>query len=296
LIHPYATPAYARSLPHVGQAFGVPEWGCEVLLREFADAFDATGTYPMAVLAADADLSAGLKRLKAHGAVSVTLVLDDFHRPSLEALRQSFNLVTRFKTHQLQRATLPFAYDKHHRYEVRRASSRVRVRAFDLAQAMPEWCALYDALVARHELQGLHRFPAEHFRALGRLPGVTSIGAWIDDRLVSAHLWVSDGRFVHSHLAASSEAGYAAGAAYAVYDASIRHFAGAEVVNFGGGAGFADDGDDGLMRFKRGFANDSAPAYLCGAILDAPRYAELARQTGVAPDTLFFPAYRARMD
>jgi hypothetical protein len=35
---------------------------------------------------------------------------------------------------------------------------------------------------------------------------------------------------------------------------------------------------------------------LCGAILDAGLYDKLVRQQGVPPDTLYFPAYRARTD
>ena len=132
------------------------------------------------------------------------------------------------------------------------------------------------------------------YRALHRLGYAHSSEVWLDGKLVSAHLWVSDGRYVHSHLAASNPEGYGAAAAYAVYDASVRHFAAAELLNFGGGAGPSDDPRDGLSRFKKGFANESAAAYICGAILDEGQYHELVRRRGVPPDTLFFPAYRAR--
>lgn len=122
--------------------------------------------------------------------------------------------------------------------------------------------------------------------------GITAIGAWLADELVSAHVWVSDGRYVHSHLAASSDAGYKAGAAYAVYDASLRAFPAAELLNLGGGAGIGDDPDDGLARFKRGFANDSAQSYICGEILDRTRYEALSQYGGTGGEVTFFPAYR----
>jgi hypothetical protein len=316
MIHPYATEAYARSLSHWGETFRVPEWGCDVLLREVVAApdggavprrgavprsgtelvrgVDAAGTYPIAVLPADADLGRGLERLRQHGVISVTLVMDDFHRPPLEELRRHFSVVRPFKTHHIRRTALPFAYDKHHRYEVRRSLHKVMAMPFDLGHQVGEWAALYGDLMRRHDLSGIHDFSADHYEALGRMAGVTAIGAFVGERLVSAHLWVSDGRCVHSHLAASNSEGYELNAAYAVYDASIRHFADAELLNFGGGAGVSDDPSDGLARFKRGFANDTAPAYVCGAVLDAVRYDELVRHNGVAPDTLFFPAYRAR--
>ena len=50
-----------------------------------------------------------------------------------------------------------------------------------------------------------------------------------------------------------------------------------------------DDPDDGLAQFKRGFANAETVAYLCGAVLDHGRYAELVAGQ---PETAYFPAYR----
>lgn len=293
--HPYATEIYARSLAHAGTAFAVPEWGCYVLVRPLEDSagFDAMGTYPLAVLDPDADLRAGLDRLKDHGVISVALVVNDRDRPPLANLQANFDIVRQFKTHFLRRQNAPFAYDRHHRRKLRHSSRSVSVSCFDLAQHADDWAALYAELGRRHELGGIHEFTDSHTRALQCLDGVTAIGAFMEGRLVCAHLWVNDARTAHSHLTASSPEGYAVGAAYAVNDASVNHFAALELLNFGGGAGTLDRADDGLARFKRGFCNDVAPAYLCGAVLDHERYRELVCKRGVTPDTLFFPAYRA---
>jgi hypothetical protein len=292
--HPYSTGTYAESLSHWGEALQIPEWGCHVITQQTAAGKDAVGTYPLAILCPDADLAGGLERLRRLGMICVTLVLDEFHRPPLAALRDHFQVVHPFKQHYIRRNSSPFAYARHHRYEVRRSLARVSVGPFELGAHLAEWAALYAELHRRHALAAVHDFAPRHFETLSTLEGTTSIGAWLEGKLVSAHLWVSDGRHVHSHLAASSDAGYGAAAAYAVYDASVRHFEGAELLNFGGGAGAGGDSLDGLSRFKSGFANDSAPAYVCGAILDPERYHELVRLSGVRTDTLFFPAYRAR--
>jgi hypothetical protein len=262
-------------------------------VRDVTDGADAFGTYPIAVVAPDADVPGGLERLRRAGLIAVTLVMDEFHRPSLADLQKHFSVVRPYKTHYVRRNALAFSYGRHHRYEVARALRKVSVRQFDLADHYPEWLALYGNLVQRHGLTGVHNFPMSHFAALQKLPAATSIGAWLDGALVSAHIWVSDGQKVHSHLAASSSEGYAAGAAYAVYDASIRHFSESELLNFGGGAGTGDDPDDGLAVFKRNFSNESAPAYICGAILDDVKYHRLVGNRAVAPHESFFPAYRA---
>jgi len=292
-IHPYSTKAYADSLAHWGKAISVPEWGGYMLARGIKDGGeDTVGTYPIAVFAEDADVQGGLDRLRRLGYVSATLVLDDFHRWPLSTLRRYFGVVRPFKTHYLRRADLDFRYGKHHRHEVGRALKKLNTRVFAPAAHMEEWLALYGNLKARHGLGGIHDFPQGHFEALAKMSGAMAVGAWLKDEMVSGHLWVSDGRRVHSHLAASSEEGYRLGGSYAVYDASLRYFADAELVNLGGGAGARDDAADGLARFKRGFSNAAASAYLCGAVLDRERYETLVGRAGGIEDAMFFPGYR----
>jgi hypothetical protein len=292
--HPYASPAYARALGHVGQALAVPEWEGHVLVREIPgrQARDAVGPYPLTVLPPDADVMGGLARLKASDLLSVVIVLDPVRHPPIEAVTAAFDLARPFKTHHIhdRRLGAP-AYAKHHRYEVRRAHTRVEAREIHLAEHLPDWTGLYDQLIARHHLTGLHTFPAGHHRALADLPGLRAFGAFIDGILVSAHLFVTHAGQATSHLAASSSEGYAAGAAYAVNDLALERLTDCETVNFGGGAGAGagDDSADGLSRFKAGFANTRRTVWLCGAILDAAAYEALSagRQ-----DSGFFPAYR----
>jgi hypothetical protein len=94
-----------------------------------------------------------------------------------------------------------------------------------------------------------------------------------------------------SHLAASSEAGYRNGAAYALNALAIEALTDCDLVNFGGGAGAVDDPADGLVRFKKGFSNRITDSWLCGAVLDAEAYRVLS--AGRADDG-FFPAYRGK--
>lgn len=290
---PYATADYVQSLPHMGGAMEVPEWRTWVIVRPLADGrTDVCGPYPLAVIAEDADLEGGLERLRLSGAVSVTLVLDDFNRPDLARIERLFDPVTPFKTHYVvDRAIGEAAPSKHHRYDIRRALNQVSVKEFCLDERLDDWIELYDALVRRHGLGGLHAFPREHHLALARSKDFVAVGAFQDDVLAAAHIWAVSGTRVHSHLAASSERGYRMGAAYAVNDCSIRLFSEARIINLGGGAGRLDNPDDGLARFKRGFANATARAYICGKVLDPDAYRHLARARG-AEDSGYFPAYR----
>ena len=290
--HPYASEAYARSLGHVGAPLAAPEWGCHVLVRDTPQGGrqDAMGPYPLTPLSPGADVAGGLGRLKAAGLVSVVLVADDRLRPDLKTLEAGFDFVRRFKSHFLHDRSLgPPAYDKHHRYEIRRAQARVEAREIALADHLPAWEALYGDLVQRHGLGGLHAFPAAHHAALARLPGVRTFAAFADGELASAHIFVTADGYAVSHLAASSQAGYRNGAAYAVNALAIEALTDCEVINFGGGAGATDDPADGLVRFKKGFSNQIAASWLCGAVLDAEAYRALGAGRG---GDGFFPAYR----
>jgi len=292
MTHPYATELYASSLAHVGEAFAVPEWDSHVLVRPTpcGQGRDAMGPYPLAVIAGGADVAGGLERLRAAGLVSVVLVLDERLRPATEALEAAFDFVRPFKSHFLYGRRLgELTYGKHHRYEIRRSLARVEASEISLAEHLPAWGTLYGQLAARHGLSGLHAFPAAHHQALARLPGLRAFGAFVEGRLVSAHLFVTHAGYAVSHLAASAVEGYETGAAYAVNDLAVSALTDCEVINFGGGAGLTEDPADGLVRFKKGFSNSAAPSYLCGKVLDRAAYGTLA--AGYA-DSGFFPAYR----
>ena len=294
MTHPYAREDYAATLGHIGRPVAVPEWDTWVLARATpcGTREDAIGPYPLTILADQADLAGGLARLKAEGLVSAVLVVEGRLGPPTSVLEAAFDFARPFKSHQiLDRDLGPFAYAKHHRYEIKRAHGRVTAQEIALGDHLPAWRALYGELVARHGLSGTHVFPPEHYALLAVLPGVRTFAAFIEDRMVSAHVFVTHEGHAISHLAASTPEGYAAGAAYAVNDLASRSLDDCRVINFAGGAGVNDNPDDGLVRFKRGFANTVAPARLCGAVLDADAYRALSADR---VDSGFFPAYRGQ--
>ena len=97
---------------------------------------------------------------------------------------------------------------------------------------------------------------------------------------------------VHCHLGAADQAGYDAGAIYALDYYSIEYFAGkARWLNLGGGAGINSNGADGLSLYKKGWTNETRTAYFCGRILNPKKYAEIVSSRGLA-DGDYFPAYR----
>jgi hypothetical protein len=288
--HLLASRAYAVGLAGDEAVLEVPAWGSHVVRRAITGELeDAAGVYPLSVFGPACDLEAGLAQLAEAGLVSVVMVPDPL-LTDVSQLAKAFPVLRPYKTHHLiDPAHGPFAPDKHHRYEIRRGRRNCTVEVVSLAAHLDDWRTLYAGLVERRGIGGVAVFSDAYFEMLAAAAPVTAFLARADGVCAGMALWFAQDGVVYNHLNAANALGYARGANFAVYEAAITHFAGAGVINLGGGAGLGD-GDDGLAAFKRGFANASVQSSICGAVLDGARYAELSR--GCA-EGAFFPAYRA---
>lgn len=291
---PYGRRSYAESL--AGDRDRVaPLWDGHVLLRSVpgGDGIDAASPYPMGGFDAQTDPGAGVEAMRAVGAVSLSVVADPFNPPDPAWMARHADVYRRLKTHYvLDRDAGPFAPSKHHRYEIRRARRQVTVDRVDLAEVMPRWEHLYGHLSDRHEIAAGSRLGARHFAALAADPQALVLAARVAGEIVAMSIWLSDGEVAHNHLGASSEAGYAAGAGYALYAAAIEALPDCRVLDLGGAPGLTDDPSHGLARFKRGFANAELATWLSGFILDRAAYDAAVAASGVDPSTGYFPAYR----
>jgi hypothetical protein len=297
----YLHPAYAASLAEFGAPRHLPESDGWIIERRIADGpdRDAMGPYP---LFACRDWSKLHRDLDAIGddLVSLVLVTDPFGNFTRADLERSFpDRLIRFKDHfvadlgEVSLASLP----KHHRYYARRALRDVEVDALTGAEAIAfasDWTRLYASLIERHGLSGIKAFSPAAFEAQLRLPGLVALRARVGEETVGAHLWFSQGEVAYSHLAAVSPRGYELMAAYALYAFALDHFraAGTHWLDIGAGAGTSGEGDDGLTRFKKGWATGTKPVWFCGRIFDRARYAAAVAARGIG-ETAYFPAYRA---
>lgn len=291
--HLLASRRYAEALAGRGAVIAVPEWGSHLVRRPVGAAglFDAMGIYPMQVFARGADVAAGLKRLAGQGLVSAVMVPDPLLCPAA-SLAGDFEVCRPFKTHYLIDPALgPFAPIKHHRDRIRRGLRRCDVRQVRLGDRLGDWSELYAGLTARRGISGAAAFSPAYFQMLAAEPAITAFAAFVGDVCAGMTLWFAADGVVYNHLTAANAAGYANGANFALYDAAIAHFAGQGVINLGGGAGLTD-AEDGLVAFKRGFANGETRAHVCGAVLDQAAYRRLSGEVA-ATDDVYFPAYRA---
>lgn len=293
---PYGRRAYVQSLAGDGDRV-VPLWGGHGLLRPLPDGtgIDAASAYPMGGFDTGADLAEGLEAMRAVGAVSLSVVADPLNAPDPAWLAARADIHRRLKTHYvIDREAAPFAPSKHHRYEIRRARGRVSVDRVALSKARAQWDALYGHLAERHEIQAGSRLGVRHFDALATDPQALVFAAKAAGETVAMSIWLSDGTVAHNHLGASSEAGYAAGAGYALYVAAIDALSGCRALDLGGAPGLADDPSHGLARFKRGFANGETATWFSGFILDRAGYEAAVGASGADRSSGYFPDYRRR--
>jgi hypothetical protein len=225
--------------------------------------------------------------------LSVVAVADPLGSWDMGHLRAAFpDHLIPFKRHQVRDLHRPAPLPAHHRRQLRRAARAVDVEVCaEPLEHLDDWVALYDGLVARRRLTGISAFSRESFRQQLAVPRMLALRAHRGGVTMGMTLWLIGGDTAYYHLGASTPAGYELSASYALFAVAFEHLRGLGVdrVDLGGSAG-AQHSDDGLFRFKRGWANAEAPAYLGGRVVDRGAYAALSTAAGT---TTWFPAYRA---
>jgi hypothetical protein len=294
----YAHPTYTASLAEFGTPRPLVASGGWLLERSIPGQpyRDAMGPYP---LFACRDWKALARDLGGIGRslVSVALVADPFGPADVGTLRQCFDRVVAFKQHFVVDLARPVAeaVSRHHRRNAQRALREVAV---DWVQDPPafaaEWWTLYQVLTDRHGIRGLPAFSRAALTRQLQVPGIAVLKASRGSETVGATLWYRQGDIAYYHLGAYTEEGYRLRASFALFWTAVEALAatGVQWLDLGGAAGSQRAGaDDGLARFKQGWATGTRTVYFCGRVFDAEGYALLAGPRTGSDD--YFPAYRA---
>jgi hypothetical protein len=223
----------------------------------------------------------------------VALIADPFGDYEPATLEAAFDRVIPFKQHYVIDTTAVRSESAHHVYYARRALRSLKVSIIPLEDYLDDWSTLYATLVARHAIAEGRRFSRASIARQARVPGLVTFAARKDDAIVGMSLWFVQNAVAYNHLAAMNEEGYALGASYALYARAIDFFLPqVKWIDLGGAAGLTPESDDGLAKFKRGWANGTRPAYFCGRICDREAYESLA-SFNESQESSFFPSYRS---
>ncbi len=297
----YLAPTYAASLAHVGQPVYLEESGAWAIARPIAASaqLDLVGCYPLMACRHWEHIVTDLQSL-APQYVSFTMVSDPLGAYSHDMLSAAFpDLCRPFKRHFLVDLQGDYAthFSSNHVRNARKARKVLDIeRVVSPEETLDDWSRLYQHLIERHAIRGAAAFSRAAFSMKLQTPGIVVYKASLGDEVAGMVLFYQMGGHVYYHLAAYTEAGYTSKASFGIFQQAFADFSaeGLAVVNLGGGAGLEEDAADGLTRFKRGWASTTAPAYLCGRILDHGAYRELLAAMPPGQGD-FFPAYRAHM-
>lgn len=293
----YAHAQYAHSLAEFGSPRKLTASGGWVLIRDIPGAGglrDAMGCYPLFACPNWAGLPEDIEALRADGVVSLVLVADPLTSPPADLLAWTFDGVCRpFKTHYLvdlqEGSSLNIS--EHHRREISRSAGRLSLEVCgETAACLEDWNTLYAILVKRRYIKGFAAFSPEAF-AVQFMMQETLVTRALDDEgtTVAMQVWMHDRDKAWYHLSAQSESGYRLSAGFTLMEKSLELLRdrGVKTVDLGSGQGLTENPQDGLSRFKAGWATRTTRAWLCGSVLDRAAYAALA-PVGSA----YFPAYR----
>jgi|WetSurMetagenome_2_1015567.scaffolds.fasta_scaffold106994_2 hypothetical protein len=294
----YLHPGYAESLAE----FGTPKElsGCKgwILKRRIPDSpfYDGMGCYPIFVCQDWSKLCSDLEEI-GNELVSLSVVTDPFGGYDESYLRKCFkDVIVPFKEHfviDLSRDIKTFVSGHHLRY-AHKAIQQVQIEiAQKPEQFATEWFDLYATLINRHNIQGIPAFSKSSFEKQLKVPGIIMFRAIYEEITVGMVLWYIQKDICYYHLGAYSDIGYTLRASFALFRTAIQYFIskGFQWLNLGSGAGIMGNSQDGLSRFKSGWATGTRTAYFCGRIFDRSRYAEIIQGKGICA-TDYFPAYR----
>lgn len=291
----YASKAYADSLSEFAALVELPRSGGWLLERPIPGAprSDLTCCYPLLCLSNWDELPTDIESL-ANGPVSLVAVIDPLARVPEKLLEAAFPDVRRvFKQHMLADLGEPreaFVAKRHQR-NTRHALDAMNVEpTSNPKQWASEWQRLYANLIVRHHITGLQAFSERSLELQLDVPGAVAFRATDGVATLGMLVFYVSGNRAYYHLGAHSEDGYKLGSSFALFWEAFAWLAGngVETVDLGAGAGLVANEDDGLARFKEGWANRRAAALLCGRILDRQAYDQLAK-----PGSEFFPSYRS---
>lgn len=294
----YLHPEYAQSHSEFGRLRELPLCGGWILERDVPGTphRDAMGCYPLFACRDWSKLHLDLAAL-GDELVSLTLVADPFGDYDEDDLKRGFpDLVVPFKQHHVVDLEKPRhqVVSKHHRYYARKALREVSVDVHpDPPAFLDEWMELHRHLVAKHDIRGVKAFSRRAFAAQLSTPGIVLLRATFASKPIAAMMFFVQGDVAYAHVLGCTDDGYERGALYAILGFAIEHFTGVvRWCDVMGVPGVEDDGDDGVRQFKRGWSRETRTAWLCGRILNRPRYDELVEATGTS-GVDYFPAYRS---
>lgn len=296
----YASKEYAMAFAEWGEPIYLPRCGGWLIRRQIPDTpyFDAMGCYPLFCCLDWGGLGEDLQEIAKQGElVSVCLVADPFLTVSPQQLADWFgDLMRPFKQHYLIDLSLPYnkIADKKTRYYVRLSAKQLTCQVCQNPQQyLEQWVELYQHLIERHRLNGIHCFSQQSFVWQFQAPEFILFGAFAEQQPVAMLCCYTMADRAYAHLFGAEKIAYDYFAIYLLFFQMIEFYKTRNIrwLNIGGVAGTGEHQREGLDVFKRKWASATRPTYLCGRIFRPDVYWQLVEQKKMQ-ENRYFPQYR----
>jgi len=294
----YLSPAYRDSFRPFGEVLTLPGSGLHVLKRPLPDGHhDLVGLYPFSRCPSWAGLAGDLDSLRGSGAVALSLVSDPFRKDEAVAAMSGWAVCRPFKAHWVVDLTGDWRAGRSRKTRYYAAKGCAAQEVFvsdDPAGFAKEFWTLYAETADRLDMGPLQRFTPGIVAAHLALPDVLLVIARTAEGPTGAMIAIENAQNAYIHLIGTTARAARLHTGAAMYHVALERLEarGCRMVSLGGGAGLANDPEDGLYRFKKRWATEARTTYLGGAVLDPDAYAALSAASGCAAGD-FFPAYRA---
>lgn len=289
---------YAHSLAEFGVPRELPHSKGWILVRDIPGLpwHDGMGSYPLFSCQDWSKLPVDLEELKTE-LVSLAVVADPFGNHDQVCLENCFkDVLLPFKNHFITDLSRPLdkVVSDHHLRNVRKSLRTLSIERWEKpTELIDEWVGLYSRLIKRHNIHGISKFSRKAFTKQFAVPGLVVFRALYNGQTVGMLMWYIQGEVGYYHLGAHSELGYELRASFGLFWTALEYFSskGFRWLDLGGSVGTKENAQDGLSRFKRGWATDCRPVYFCGRIFHRDAYFKILEAKGIR-EANYFPAYR----
>jgi len=290
---------YANSLNDYGIPLFLPKSEGWILKRKILNSeyFDGMGLYPFFGCNDWLNLEQDFQNLSEE-IICLSLVTDPFGKYQKEELLEIFSAVCfPYKEHFVIDLNTDFRkkISQNHLRNIQKSEKKMTVEKIEYQpEIVNDWSEMYENLINRHKIRGLLTFSKKIFKQQLQLENTVIFRAIKEEKIIGMLIFVTDRKVAYYHLGAYSDQGYELGASFALFSQALNYFSnqGFDFIGLGAGAGSENDGNDGLTRFKKGWATGTKTVYFCGKIFNQKIYEKLRALKPEYEKTKYFPAYR----
>lgn len=290
----YDSHAYADSLIHIGENFLIQDANISIIKRAIPNnpqIYDAMSPWPYCTAPVHQYVNELKRQMACQGLVSYTSVLRPDHLVDFEFFERNGFLTQKLKDHFVYDPNLPKPnYSAKTRLNIRRGDRFWDVKKISLGQYKYDIVLMHEILASSKSFSQISHLTYSHFERLSEIEGVNVLGAFDEEGLGCALVFIQDDidGEIHFHTIVGLKRAYEKNGFYALINHALEQWGDSYAIYLGG---IPSSGNAaGIEKFKQRFSNRKTPVYMLKSIINNDVYHQLCRENG--SDKYYFPSYR----